>query len=62
MALIPLGFLSASSGGVVGSAFIAIAHATTPFLSVYPWIAGFGTKYANPATLPTGNGNAVSFS
>jgi len=41
--------------------FIAIAHAITPFISVYPWNAGFGTKYANPVTLPTGTGNSVAF-
>ena len=43
---------------------IAVAHTTTPFISTYPWSAGFGTKYANPATLPTGNattGNSVAF-
>ena len=41
---------------------IAIAHTTTPYISVYPWSSGFGTKYANPATLPTGTGNGVAFS
>jgi hypothetical protein len=41
---------------------IAIAHDTTPFVSVYPWSAGFGTKYADPATLPTGDGRAVAWS
>jgi hypothetical protein len=34
---------------------IAIGHATTPFITAYPWSgSGFGTKYANPSTLPTG--------
>ena len=32
--------------------YIAVAHTTTPFISTYPWSAGYGTKYANPATLP----------
>ena len=41
---------------------IAVAHATTPFISVYPWSAGFGTKYTNPATLPAGTGWGVAFS
>lgn len=42
---------------------LAVAHDTTPFLSVYPWSpAGFGTKLADPVTLPTGNGRAVAFS
>jgi hypothetical protein len=42
---------------------IALAHSTSPFISTYPWSVstGFGTKYANPATLPTGNGNSVAF-
>jgi len=44
------------------SRYIAIAHATTPFISTYPWSAGFGAKYADPATLPTGTGNGVAFS
>ena len=31
---------------------------------MYPWTngSGFGTKYTNPATLPTGNGSGVAFS
>ena len=37
---------------------IAVGHATTPYVSVYPWSSGFGTKYANPATLPLGFGTA----
>ena len=32
------------------------------FITVYPWSSGFGTKYANPATLPTGTGQTVAFS
>jgi hypothetical protein len=32
---------------------------TTPFVYVYPWTrsstGGFGTRYANPSTLPTGS-------
>lgn len=42
---------------------IAVAHQVTPFVSAYPWsVSGFGTKYANPATLPLDNGNSVAFS
>ena len=42
---------------------VAIAHATVPNVSAYPWddATGFGTKYANPATLPTGTGRGVAF-
>ena len=42
---------------------IAVAHTTSPFITSYPWSgSGFGTKYTDPATLPTGNGNGVAFS
>ena len=54
---------------LVGNAFfslntIAVAHNTTPFIAAYPWApgSGFGTKYANPATLPASTGNDVVFS
>ena len=42
--------------------YLAVAHDTTPFISTYPWSAAFGTKYANPSTLPTGPGRGVAFS
>jgi hypothetical protein len=43
--------------------FIAVAHYTSPYITAYPWSSsGFGTKFTNPATLPTGSGNAVAFS
>jgi hypothetical protein len=41
------------------STHFAVSHTTAPYITVYPWsAAGFGTKYANPATpLPlTGRG------
>ena len=42
---------------------IAIAHDASPFVSAYPWTgAGFGTKFTNPGTLPTGTGRGVAFS
>jgi WD40 repeat protein len=42
---------------------IAVAHDTSPFVTAYPWSgSGFGTKFANPATLPTGAGYGVAFS
>jgi hypothetical protein len=40
---------------------IAVAHFTSPFISVYPWSPGFGTKYANPATLPQQPGYQPAF-
>ena len=43
--------------------FVAVAHTTSPFISAYPWSAsGFGTKFSNPSTLPTGTGLGVAFS
>ena len=44
-----------------GPSAIAVAHDVSPYISTYPWSAGFGTKYANPATLPTGGGYSVAF-
>ena len=45
-----------------GSA-VAIAHATSPCITVYPWSgAGYGTKYNNPGTLPAGEGQQADFS
>jgi len=44
------------------SATIAVAHDASPYISVYPWSAGFGAKYADPATLPPNNGLGVAFS
>jgi hypothetical protein len=54
--------LAASKGTSVYSGNIAIAHSITPYISVYPWSSGFGTKYSDPATLPTGTGRSVAFS
>jgi hypothetical protein len=49
---------TSSSGGQV-----AVAHASSPRISAYSWTTsfGFGTKYSNPVTLPTGNGQGVKF-
>ena len=41
---------------------IAVAHGTSPYVTVYPWSSGFGTKYSNPGTLPAGTGRSVAFS
>jgi hypothetical protein len=40
---------------------IAVAHDTSPRISVYAWNAGFGTKYSDPATLPTGSSESAAF-
>jgi hypothetical protein len=44
------------------SQYLAVAHFSSPFITVYPWSSsGFGTKFANPVTLPTGNATGVDF-
>lgn len=50
-----------SSSGLKG--YIAVAHVNSPYISVYPWSSstGFGTKYSDPSTLPTGRVNGVAF-
>jgi hypothetical protein len=42
--------------------FIAISHATTPFISVYPWndAIGFGVKFADPSVLSASGGSGVA--
>ena len=42
---------------------IGLATTTSPYINAYAWSSGngFGAKYANPATLPTGQGNGVAF-
>ena len=50
---------SAISGNLIQPALI-ISHDTSPFVTAYPWSSGFGTKYADPATLPAGNANDVA--
>lgn len=68
-----LGILASSRPKATGSSYVAVANNTSPRISVYNWndTTGFGTKYTNPATLPTasaisttwsGNGNDVFYS
>src|SRR5690606_4544266 len=42
--------------------YLAVAHSTSPFLSIYKRSGDTFTKLANPAVLPTGTGNGCSFS
>lgn len=48
----------------VAASAIAVSHSSSPFVSAYPWssVTGFGAKFANPGTLPAGNGFGVAFS
>ena len=40
---------------------IAITHDGTPFIAIYPWASGFGTKYASPAAPAGGNSKSGTF-
>jgi hypothetical protein len=62
--VILIGILAGSgAGGFTGGTEVAVAHETTPFVTAYPWtlVSGFGTKYANPAALPSGGAQSVAF-
>jgi hypothetical protein len=40
---------------------IAVTTQSSPYVNAWPWSSGFGTKYSNPATLPSGLGYSVKF-
>ena len=42
--------------------YLAVAHATTPFITIYKRSEDSFTKLSNPDVLPTGYGNGCSFS
>jgi hypothetical protein len=43
---------------------VAISTSTSPYVHAYPFsgVSGYGTKYADPATLATNNAEWVQFS
>ena len=54
--------------GIIASAFtsvasyIALSRSFAPALDVWPWTsAGYGTRFSDPATPPTGSGDGVVF-
>ena len=55
--------LQGAAGGGGYSGDIAVVFQSTPYISVYPWDSGFGTKYSDPSTLPTATsvGRGVAF-
>lgn len=59
-----LRLMQGASGADNGATDIAVVGATTPRVEAYEWTntGGFGTKYSNPASLPTGSGRGVAFS
>ena len=46
----------------VAGVYLAVAHATTPFITIYKRSGDTFTKLDNPATLPTGQGWGCAFS
>lgn len=57
----PILGIIASSKLAAPTNFIAVGHSGSPNISVYPWIPGFGTKYANAATLPADSGRGITW-
>ena len=52
----------AAASAVAFEKFLAVAHSTTPFVTIYGQDVDDFTKLANPATLPTNTGYGVAFS
>lgn len=40
---------------------VAGSSTSTPYVHAYAWSSGFGTKFANPSTLPSGTCQGISF-
>jgi hypothetical protein len=38
---------------------LGVAHEGSPYVTVYPWNNGYGTKYANPSTSPGSNCSSI---
>mgnify|MGYP006276947975 CR=1 FL=1 len=52
---------SIASGGGAGPRYVFGAIGSSPYIEAYQWGgAGWGTKYSNPAILPTGAGSQVA--
>ena len=47
---------------IADSKFLAVAHDTTPFVTIYDQTGDTFTKLADPAALPAGTGYGVAFS
>lgn len=64
MNAINFGLASSSSSGIVSNKTLIAAHNVSPYITAYPFNMGFGSKYANPASIPTATGgqaNSVTF-
>jgi hypothetical protein len=60
--MITLGILAASGAALLGqSVGVSMFTGGTPFIHAYEWLPGYGIKYANPASPPSLEMNAVAF-
>ena len=56
-------FCPPMSGYIPSTFSLAVAHATSPFVSAYPWDElGFGTKHTDPSPALPGNCSGAAFS
>lgn len=61
----PVNLPAGAATGCVWSSsgsLLAVAHSTSPYLTLYTFSGGTFSKVADPATLPPGNGLSVAFS
>ena len=49
-------------GAIINDVHFAVTHRTSPYISVYPFDNGFGTKMSDPSTALPDDGKAVAFS
>jgi hypothetical protein len=55
--------VTASAPAPAASYYLAVACSDLPSIMVYPWSSsGFGTKFADPTTVPAAGGTSVAFS
>jgi WD40 repeat protein len=59
---LPTGIGRACAFSSEGALYLAIAHHSSPFITIYKRANESFTKLANPTTLPTGDGIGVAFS
>ena len=41
--------------------YVAIGTTVSPYLDVYNWSSGFGSRFSNPSATPLGSNNSVRF-
>lgn len=59
--VLPTGVVNAAAFSPDG-VYLAVAHATSPFVTIYKRNGNALTKLANPSTLPAGRGRGIGFS